>query len=247
MTRIYEALEQAERERVPELLRSDAIPTKAEITLAERHEPEPAADGNFIRMYHHIQRILPDRSPVIAFVGATSTAGAAPLLLKMGRVLVGRMGKQVLYVNATMIGRHNGWNIANGRKSLTEVIRDDVPLDDVLTRVGPGGLHAVRLASHDLCSNGSVVSKAQYHALLSALKDRFSTILVELGPIDEHPEALTLLDILDGVVLVLESESTRVRAAQALLRNVESHGGRVLGAILNKRRHRIPQFLYERL
>jgi MinD-like ATPase involved in chromosome partitioning or flagellar assembly len=165
----------------------------------------------------------------------------------MGRVLVERLNKQVLYVNATSLTREGAVTMGNGRTTLTEVIRDDVPLDDALTRLGPGGLHAVRLASHEVCGNGSLVSKTQYAALLTALSNRFSMILVDVAPPAEHPESLTLLDMLDGVVLVVESEATRVRAAQALRRNVESHGGRVLGAILNKRRHRIPDFLYRRL
>lgn len=247
MTRIYEALEQAERERVPEVLRAEPVPAKATVSVPEDPDAGPIADGSFVRLYHHIQRLVSDTAPTVSFVGATASAGASPLLLKMGRVLVERLGKQVLYVNATMAGRDNPWSVENGRSSLTEVIRDDVPLDDVLTRVGPGGFHAVRLASHDVCGNGAVVSKAQYSSLLQALSNRFSMILVDVAPPDEHPEGLTLLDMLDGVVLVLESESTRVRAAQALLKNVEAHGGRVLGAILNKRRYRIPTFLYNRL
>lgn len=247
MTRIYEALEQAERERIPEVLRAEPVHSEATVSLPEHADRPGVADGSFVQLYHHIQRLVSSPSPTVSFVGQTASAGASPLLLKMGRVLVERLGKQVLYVNATMAGRENPWSIENGRSSLTEVIRDDVPVDDVLTRVGPGGLHAVRLASHDVCGNGSVVSKTQYSALLHALSNRFSMILVDVAPPDEHPEGLTLLDMLDGVVLVLESESTRVRAAQALLKNVEASGGRVLGAILNKRRYRIPSFLYNRL
>lgn len=247
MTRIYEALEQAERERVPEVLRSESVPAKAEVSVPDVSEASAVADGSFIRLYHHIQRTVSSAAPAITFVGPSASAGASPLLMKMGRVLVERLGKQVLYVNARMAGRDNMWDSANGRSSLTEVIRDDVPLDDVLTRLGPGGLHSVRLASHDVCGNGTVVSKAQYSAFLTALSNRFSMVLVDVAPLNEHPEGLTLLDMLDGVVLVLESEATRVRAARALLKNVEAHGGRVLGAVLNKRRYRIPQFLYERL
>lgn len=245
MTRIYEALEQAERERVPAVLRAEPVPAATD--RIEEEAIRGRGEGNFVRLYHHIQRLVPDRTPTVSFVGPTASAGASPLLLKMGRVLVERLGKQVLYVNARTTGWDNTWNLENGHSTLTEVIRDDIPLDDVLTRVGPGGLHAVRLANHDVCGNGTMVSKARYLTLLRALGNRFSTILVDIPPPNERPEGLTLVDMLDGVVLVLESEGTRVRAAQALLKNVEAHGGRVLGAVLNKRRHRIPQFIYDRL
>lgn len=246
MTRIYEALEQAERERVPAVLRAEPV-TPADVAERRDSAKLESAEGNFVRLYHHIQRLVTSAAPTVSFVGPSASAGASPLLLKMGRVLVERLGKQVLYVNARTTGWESNWSLENGHCSLTEVIRDDIPLDDVLTRVGPGGLHAVRLASHDVCGNGALVSKAQYLALLRAMSSRFSIILVDIAPPEERPEGLTLLDMLDGVVLVLESESTRVRAAQALLRNVEAHGGRVLGAVLNKRRHRIPQFIYDRL
>jgi hypothetical protein len=49
------------------------------------------------------------------------------------------------------------------------------------------------------------------------------------------------------VLLVLESERTRRQAASWTMRQVEDAGGRLLGAVLNRRRYRVPGWIYRRI
>jgi protein-tyrosine kinase len=58
---------------------------------------------------------------------------------------------------------------------------------------------------------------------------------------------LNLCSRVDGVVMVVEAEST----AAPVVRNVRDHilhaGGNLLGVVFNKQRHYIPNWLYARL
>jgi len=51
----------------------------------------------------------------------------------------------------------------------------------------------------------------------------------------------------DGVVIVVEAETTRGPVVQATIETVERFGGRVLGLAFNKRRFYIPRWIYRRL
>jgi Mrp family chromosome partitioning ATPase len=49
----------------------------------------------------------------------------------------------------------------------------------------------------------------------------------------------------DGVILVIESQKTRKRAARWAKEQIEGAGGKLLGVVLNKHRYYMPDWLYE--
>jgi Mrp family chromosome partitioning ATPase len=54
-------------------------------------------------------------------------------------------------------------------------------------------------------------------------------------------------DLVDGTILVMEAEKTRAPVAKKLKQTVEDGGGKVIGAILNRRKHHIPDWIYKAL
>jgi Mrp family chromosome partitioning ATPase len=82
--------------------------------------------------------------------------------------------------------------------------------------------------------------------LLCLLSVKFELIVLDLPPLD----STNLLDwapLLNGVVLVIESERVRWQVAARGIELLENAGTQVLGTILNKQRQYIPQWLYQRL
>jgi Mrp family chromosome partitioning ATPase len=51
----------------------------------------------------------------------------------------------------------------------------------------------------------------------------------------------------DGAVLVVEAENKRAEVAIQAKEHLEEAGAKVLGAVLNRRRHVIPEVVYRRL
>jgi Mrp family chromosome partitioning ATPase len=51
----------------------------------------------------------------------------------------------------------------------------------------------------------------------------------------------------DGIVLIIEANSTRREAARKVKENLKAANLPVLAAVLNKRTYPIPNFLYRRL
>jgi capsular exopolysaccharide synthesis family protein len=82
--------------------------------------------------------------------------------------------------------------------------------------------------------------------LLDLLKRDFKSIVIDLPPCgdgDEVPFAAHL----DGVLLVVEAESARQQVVQRVKDNLARTGAKLLGAVLNKRRFHIPEWLYRKL
>lgn len=78
---------------------------------------------------------------------------------------------------------------------------------------------------------------------LSGLREKFRHVLVDLPPVLHFPDAVVLGGALDGVVLVIEAETTRWDAAQQAARRLEAGGVKLLGAVLNKKPRVIPDWL----
>jgi Mrp family chromosome partitioning ATPase len=79
---------------------------------------------------------------------------------------------------------------------------------------------------------------------LTELRDQFDYVLIDSPPASQYADALALGAMTDGVVLVVESESTHRDAARRTTRHLHAAKVRMIGAILNKRSYPIPHFIY---
>jgi hypothetical protein len=84
-------------------------------------------------------------------------------------------------------------------------------------------------------------------SVLNALHELGISVVIDLPAARSNSEALSLTHCVDGVILVLEAEVTRWEVARSAQRMLEDSGARILGAVLNKRRHLIPQQIYSKL
>jgi len=72
-------------------------------------------------------------------------------------------------------------------------------------------------------------------------------VVLDTPPVLESPLALALAPTVDGVVLVVEAERTRVAVARAARDALVAGGANLLGVVLNRRRFHVPAGLYKRL
>ena len=72
-------------------------------------------------------------------------------------------------------------------------------------------------------------------------------MIVDAPPMTRYADAIALGQLSDGIVLILEAESTRQEAARMAVENLRSSKVPILGAVLNKRTFPIPEGLYKRL
>jgi Mrp family chromosome partitioning ATPase len=84
-------------------------------------------------------------------------------------------------------------------------------------------------------------------ARFEELRSEFDYLLVDAPSLTRYADATALGRLTDGLVLVLEANSTRREAALTVVENLRAAQIQVLGAVLNKRTFPIPESIYHRL
>jgi receptor protein-tyrosine kinase len=129
-------------------------------------------------------------------------------------------------------------------------------LTDALLREGPIRSFARPLQSDNiwLLSCGSLTPDSsnllngdRISARFDELRKEFDYVLVDAPSLSRYADATALGRFTDGLVLVLEANSTRKEAALRAMENLHAAQIQVLGAVLNKRTFPIPESLYHRL
>ena len=83
--------------------------------------------------------------------------------------------------------------------------------------------------------------------LISSLRKYFELIVLGGDGVLTGGASSAFSDLVDGIILVAEAERTRVPVARKTKRTIEENGGKVVGAILNRRKLHIPDWIYRLL
>lgn len=244
MTKIYEALEQAEKDSAGDLgLPGGSVPAGDITGLG----PTTPVERTLIGLYQSISAALGEaHGKVVEFVGPTRATGASPLLSKFAQVVARKLEKSVLYVSVSETRPGGAWGITPAGL-LNGLVDPECTIESVTQQVGNIPLYVGTLGSGAGADTTGFIDSPRFRDVLDRLRERFDTILLDPPAFNYSPEGLALAGMADGVVLVVEAERTRWQVAHVVKDRIERQGGKILGAILNKRRHYIPGFIYKRL
>jgi protein-tyrosine kinase len=108
-----------------------------------------------------------------------------------------------------------------------------------------GSLTLVTAGSALAADCGSYVERMREFLRYAA--DNFDFTFLDLPPLSGSSDALPVGELLDGVLLVVQSERVRWPVAKRFLTQMMRSGAKPLGAVLNKRRQYIPNWAYRTL
>jgi Mrp family chromosome partitioning ATPase len=91
----------------------------------------------------------------------------------------------------------------------------------------------------------SLLSSERMRVRTAELRREFDFVIVDAPPMARYADAIALAKLADGLVMVLEAESTRREAARMAVENLRSSAIPVLGAVLNE--PQIPERIYNKL
>jgi Mrp family chromosome partitioning ATPase len=129
-------------------------------------------------------------------------------------------------------------------------------LTDALLQKGPIRSFAKPLELDNvwLLSSGSISSDSpsllnsdRLKVRIEELRTEFDYLLIDAPSLTRYADATALARLTDGLVLVLEANSTRKEAAVSVMQSLRTARIPVLGAVLNKRTFPIPDSIYRRL
>ena len=198
-----------------------------------------------------VQRVFPRTdhgSPrAVLFSRLDGETGHASTCARVGKILAARGEGRVCVVDANFrapsLHEYFGAQNVNG-------------LTEATTEAGPIESFARQTLEPDLwlMPGGNAAAKLRFPAMADSLRIRmeelrniFSYVVIHSGPLRLETSSMLLSRWSDGVVLVLEANSTRRDTARRAKENLAAAGVSVLGVVLNNRTFPIPEAIYRRL
>jgi polysaccharide biosynthesis transport protein len=227
-------------------------PVKPTISLAKAEEvayqqPVPVNEGSLRLVQQLLAPQSHDAPRLVVFAGVEHGNGCTHTAVSVAETLAANGGRSICMVDA---------NFRSPALAGMFGVNNDRGLSDALSRDGliRSFVEPVRNDSLWLLSTGSLaaespnlLSSERLIARCLELREEFDIVLVDAPPLAHYADAIALGRLSDGVVLVIEAESTRKDSAIAAVENLRSSEVRILGAVLNKRVYPIPEKLYSKL
>lgn len=231
MTRIIDASPLLKRRGLP----------RADSPLDYRSSGSPLlGQTDMLLLYGAVTAHMPDeRSRIVELASATSGEGTSTIAREMALTIAGDLLKPVMLIRVVNdLPLSPGLEAAaHGRMPLEAVIETDLDVPTLTTvTLNLGGPNAGLLFDGDELDR--VFAQATRMARL---------VIVDAPPILSDVAGIALARKVSGVLLVVEAEKTRAPLIEQARRVIETGGGRVLGVILNKRKHHIPGWIYRLL
>jgi capsular exopolysaccharide synthesis family protein len=236
-------------ERYHDVLPIQTVKPTIRIPIAEDvayEQPLPVNDGSMRLVQQVLSPEAHDAPRMVVFAGIEHGNGCTHTAVSVAQILAGSGGRSVCLVDANFRSpAMAGMFRANNDHGLSDALSRDGLIRSFVTPVHNNDrlwlMSAGSLASENLLSSKRLMARC------AELREEFDIVVVDAPPLAHYADAIALGRLSDGVVMVIEAESTRRESALAAAENLRSSEVRILGAVLNKRVYPIPEKLYSKL
>lgn len=189
-----------------------------------------------------------DAPHAVVFSGVDHGDGGTWITANAGLTLAAQTTASICLVDANLRtpSLHGFFEIEN-RFGLVEATTQAGPVRDFAQRLAGSNLWVLTCGSIANHKSVGALNAEGLRARIAELRSEFDYVLVDTPPANLYADAVTVARHTDGIILVLQSNSTRREAALKAKESFENAHVRLLGAVLNKRTYPIPQNLYSRL
>lgn len=248
---MQEALREVERE-APSAPQSRPIGFPASVVDSNKHR----GPQEFNRVAHEeclklVQRIFlgqpANACRTIVFAGVDPGAGCSRICAETSRILAANASGSVCLVDGDFRtpSLPNFFGVPN-HKGLAEALLTAASVRSFAKQLTPSNLWL--LSAGDLTPESpNLLNSESLKLRLQELRSEFDYVLIDAPAINLYSDAIALGRIADGVVVVLQADSTRRESALKGLQSLRDAHIQVLGAVLNRRTFPIPDFVYRRL
>lgn len=185
---------------------------------------------------------------VVVFCGVGQVDGAGGICTRAGQYLAHHTSSPVCVVEANFESPslHQYVGLDNSR-GLSDAIFESGPILDFVR--SPKGINISLLTGGSRCGRTQALWRSeQLRHSIAELRQEFSYVLFYGPPVGhKRIDALLLGQIADGVILILESMTTRRETARIAKENLLAANVNLLGAVLTNHTFSIPETLYRKL
>ncbi len=244
MSKHFELMQQIEKERI------FAPEADASVTIASRNGNRvPSEDGwageEALRLVQQIFALQAQEPPhAVVFAGIDHGNGCSRICASVAETLARNGRGRVCLVEANfrspalpeMLGVPNHFG-------LTEALLRDGPVDNFVKPLRQENLWLISSGSLAIDSP-SLLSSDRLRARVAELRLQFDFVIIDAPPLTRYSDAVVFGQLSDGLVMIIEANSTRREAAAAVAENLRTAKVPILAAVLNKRTFPIPEKIY---
>ena len=248
MSKHFELMQQIEQEQSSrsESRPAPFVPSLSREGISNGHTRW--ANDEALRLVQQIF-LLQTREPprVVVFAGIDHGNGCSQICASVAEILAKNASRPVCLVEANfrspalpeLFGTTNHYG-------LTDAILEKGPIGPFAKLVNGDNLWL--LSSGSLAADSpNLLSSDRLSERVAELRQDFEFDIIDAPPLTRYSDALVLGQLSDGLVLVLEADSTRREAASVAASTLRSASIPILAAVLNKRTFPIPEAIYKRL
>jgi Mrp family chromosome partitioning ATPase len=254
MSKNFELMQEAQRaqaELLPNLESEKVVFLGSDKGLDNQPDPSNVDAVAQQECFKLVQRIFLGKPPslfhIVVFAGVDRGNGCSRICVEVARILAANTAGSVCLVDANfrapslprLLGVSHDRGLANslyeegGIRTFTKQLK---PSNLWLLSAGNVVPESLRLLNSD-----------RLKLRLEELRIEFDYVIVDVPALNLYSDAITLGRIAEGVVVVLQADSTRKESALKSLESLREAHIEVLGAVLNRRTFPIPEFVYRRL
>jgi capsular exopolysaccharide synthesis family protein len=243
MSRNFELLQQIDREE--ELFPAPIPPAVSGNGHRPRFDLEAFSREERMKL---VQRLFilpgPDAPHAVMFCGVETGDGSSWVCARASETLAAQVESSVCVVDANLRAPflHEHFRTDN-LCGLTDAVLQPGPIRNFARRLNGGNLWLIPCGLKTADPHALLTSK-RFHSLIAELRAEFDYVLLDGPAIKLYVDAVLLGKLADGVVMVLQANSTRRETARRAKESLDLAEVRLLGAVLNKRTFPIPEFLY---
>ncbi len=184
---------------------------------------------------------------IVLFTGITHGTGCSTTAVNFAYALAKdtKVKTLLIDVNLRTPSLHEVFKVER-LGGVSELLSGDLEIGSKIRTVGPENVSVITCGGNH-SDPIFLLDSARFERMLEMINGSFNYVILDGPPILSFSESKILSGKADGVVLVLESGKTRRQVAIRAKKQIEEAGGKILGVVLNKRKHYIPNWIYKRL
>ena len=255
MSKTFDALIKAEAEsKAQKRQKRRGVGFSALSVFKDKRQPikidfdlDPFVEEQYHKLRRHLMPNSKHGAPKVVMVAATDHGEGGTTTAAVLASTLARSGQtKILLVDANLRtpALDEVFDQGQGHKllGLSDQVLSEAPLDQII--------YGTDIQNLFFMPCGSAVSSPSYMfdsepiiGMLSALREKFDFIIFDGSPLRDYSESSFLAGKMDGVILVVEAERTKIEVVKKIRKDLESTGVKILGIVLNKKRNYIPDFL----
>ena len=183
----------------------------------------------------------------VVFASVDPGDGSGTVCACAGVALAAQVRRSVCMVDANFyapsLHRHFG---AEDNFGLIDAAAQQGPIRSFARQISGGNLWLVTCGGRSANPHTLLASEGM-RARVAELRSEFDYVLMDAPAVNINGTATLLGPLADGIVLIVEANSTRREVARKAKENLELANVRLLGAVLNNRTFPIPEAIYRSL